>query len=97
MEESIEVGDIVMYPFTSKLFNESGADKTRAHDIIKLYKEEKDAIIKLKKEERDASKKEWKTNDSNWSDHDVVMELHGFIHMVFFAILPVVNHLTTWP
>ena len=58
MEESIEVGDIVMYPFTSKLFNESGADKTRAHDIIKLYKEEKDAIIKLKKEEGVASKKE---------------------------------------
>ena len=64
MEESIEVCDIVMYPFTSKLFNESGADKTRAHqgpglrDIIKLHKEEKDAIIKLKKEEMDASKEE---------------------------------------
>ena len=28
------------------------------HDIIKLYKEEKDAIIKLKKEEENASKEE---------------------------------------
>ena len=51
-------------------------------------------IIKLKKEEKDASMEELKTNDSNWSDHDVVMELHGFILMVVFAIHPVVNHLT---
>ena len=48
----------MMYPFTLKIFNESGAGKTKSHDIIKLYKEEKDAIIKLKREERVASKEE---------------------------------------
>ena len=54
----MEGGDIMMYPFTLKFFNESGAGKTKSHDIIKLYKEEKDAIIKLKKEEENASKEE---------------------------------------
>ena len=61
----MEVGGIMMYPFSQKFFDESRADKTKVHDIIKLYKDEKDAIIKAKKEEKDASKEEEKTNDSN--------------------------------
>ena len=54
----MEVGDTMMYPFTEKFFNESWAEKTKSHDIIQLFKEEKDAIIKLKKEEEDASNEE---------------------------------------
>ena len=36
MEETMEVGDTMMYPFTEKFFNESWAEKTKSHDIIQL-------------------------------------------------------------
>ena len=48
----MEVGDIMMYPFSQKFFDESRADKTKVHYIMEMG-------------EKDPSKEAQKTYDSN--------------------------------